>query len=224
MVRRPGGGAARQHALVPDRDGSLCRRTSPEPQAAIAWPRHATDAGEIRASLSKTATGERIAEAVQRPTMKFVATKTVEQLDLQALHRVRAQADRPAHRYRQPDSCCWTAGLRCGRDRASCAPKLPRILATRCDVLSPRMVYVIEELAGEWHRLNERIKSVSSEIEAIGRSGPSMRPVDDRAWHRSDHIERDGGRNRQWRGSHEAWLIYVKKLRARAAKEPKLAE
>src|SRR5215471_16555672 len=35
--------------------------------------------------------GESIAEAVQRPTMKFVATKTAEQLDLQALHRVRAQ-------------------------------------------------------------------------------------------------------------------------------------
>ena len=32
---------------------------------------------------------EAIAEAVQRPTMKFVATKTVNQLDLQALHRVR---------------------------------------------------------------------------------------------------------------------------------------
>ena len=32
-----------------------------------------------------------IAEAVQRPTMKFVATKTAEQLDLQALHRVRAR-------------------------------------------------------------------------------------------------------------------------------------
>jgi transposase len=32
---------------------------------------------------------EAIAEAVQRPTMKFVATKTVDQLDLQALHRVR---------------------------------------------------------------------------------------------------------------------------------------
>ena len=30
-----------------------------------------------------------IAEAVQRPTMKFVATKTADQLDLQALHRVR---------------------------------------------------------------------------------------------------------------------------------------
>src|SRR6266542_6451791 len=32
---------------------------------------------------------EAIDEAVQRPTMKFVATKTAEQLDLQALHRVR---------------------------------------------------------------------------------------------------------------------------------------
>ena len=32
---------------------------------------------------------EAIAEAVQRLTMKFVATKTADQLDLQALHRVR---------------------------------------------------------------------------------------------------------------------------------------
>src|SRR4051812_41274121 len=32
---------------------------------------------------------EAIAEAVQRPTMKFVATKTADQLDLQALHRLR---------------------------------------------------------------------------------------------------------------------------------------
>jgi transposase len=31
---------------------------------------------------------EAIAEAVQRPTMRFVATKTADQLDLQALHRV----------------------------------------------------------------------------------------------------------------------------------------
>ena len=50
---------------------------------------------------------EAIAEAVQRPTMKFVATKTADQLDLQALHRVRE---------------CWSAALRCGRDSGSCAP------------------------------------------------------------------------------------------------------
>ncbi|MGH9547463.1 MAG: IS110 family transposase [Terriglobales bacterium] len=33
--------------------------------------------------------GEAIAEAVQRPTMRFVPIKSPEQLDLQALHRVR---------------------------------------------------------------------------------------------------------------------------------------
>jgi transposase len=43
---------------------------------------------------------EAIAEAVQRPTMKFVATKTADQLDLQALHRVRECLVSPSA------SCC----------------------------------------------------------------------------------------------------------------------
>jgi transposase len=47
---------------------------------------------------------EAIAEAVQRPTMKFVATKTADQLDLQALHRVRASGQ-PTYRHHQPDPC-----------------------------------------------------------------------------------------------------------------------
>jgi len=34
---------------------------------------------------------EAFAESVQRPTVRFVATKTVEQLDLQALHRVHSR-------------------------------------------------------------------------------------------------------------------------------------
>jgi hypothetical protein len=43
---------------------------------------------------------EAIAEAVQRPTMKFVTTKTADQLDLQALHRVRAPGQ-PMHWHHQ---------------------------------------------------------------------------------------------------------------------------
>ena len=45
-----------------------------------------SDASSVRLPFRD---GEAIAEAVQRPTMKFIATKTAEQLDLQALHRVR---------------------------------------------------------------------------------------------------------------------------------------
>jgi hypothetical protein len=46
---------------------------------------------------------EAIAEAVQRPTMKFVATKTAEQLDLQALHRVRERLVSQRTRHHQSD-------------------------------------------------------------------------------------------------------------------------
>jgi transposase len=47
--------------------------------------------------------------------------------------------------------------------------ELPRILTTPPDVLSPRMVHVIEDLAGDWRRLDERIDGLSIEIEAIAR-------------------------------------------------------
>jgi transposase len=47
--------------------------------------------------------------------------------------------------------------------------ELPRILAAPCDALSPRMLRVIEGLAGDWRRLDERIEGLSSEIEALAR-------------------------------------------------------
>src|SRR6266545_3763008 len=64
---------------------------------------------------------EAIAEAVQRPTMKFVATKTADQLDLQALHRVRERlvSHALASSIRSAPSC-WNVALPCGRGSASC--------------------------------------------------------------------------------------------------------
>jgi transposase len=47
--------------------------------------------------------------------------------------------------------------------------ELPRLLATPPEVLSPRMVRVVEDLAGDWRRLDERIEELSGEIEAIAR-------------------------------------------------------
>ena len=50
---------------------------------------------------------EAIAEAVQRPTMKFVATKTAEQFDLQALHRVRERLVSQPPDHGSIDACDW---------------------------------------------------------------------------------------------------------------------
>jgi transposase len=47
--------------------------------------------------------------------------------------------------------------------------ELPIILASRTDVLSARMLRVIEDLAGDWRRLDERIETLSREIETIAR-------------------------------------------------------
>jgi len=113
---------------------------------------------------------EAIAEAVQRPTMKFVATKTAEQLDLQALHRVRERlVSQRTGIINQIRAFLLERGVAVRQGLRFLRAELPRILATPCDVLSPRMVQVLEGLAVDWRRLDERIERLSSEIEALAR-------------------------------------------------------
>jgi hypothetical protein len=87
VLGRSGRGPSRntlcQHAVVHGRHRSMRRRAPSQPQA------------------------EAFAEAVQRPTMKFVATKTTDQLDLQALHRVGSgwSASAPASSIKSVPSC-----------------------------------------------------------------------------------------------------------------------
>ena len=116
---------------------------------------------------------EAIAEAVQRPTMKFVATKTVDQLDLQALHRVRERfVGQRTGIVNQIRAFMLERGIAVRQGIRFLRTELPIILATRTDVLSPRMLHVIEDLAGDWRRLDERIEALSSEIGAIAAADP----------------------------------------------------
>jgi len=113
---------------------------------------------------------EAIAEAVQRPTMKFVATKTAEQLDLQALHRVRERlVSQRTGIVNQIRALLLERGVAVRQGLRFLRAELPRILAMPCDVLSPRMVRVLEDLACDWRRLDERIEGLSSEIEVLAR-------------------------------------------------------
>jgi transposase len=113
---------------------------------------------------------EAIAEAVQRPTMKFVATKTADQLDLQALHRVRERlVSQRTGIINQIRAFLLERGIAVRQGQRFLRTELPRILAMPPDVLSPRMVRIIEGLAGDWRRLDERVEDLSSEIDAIAR-------------------------------------------------------
>jgi transposase len=113
---------------------------------------------------------EAIAEAVQRPTMKFVATKTAEQLDLQALHRVRERlVSQRTGIINQIRAFLLERGVAVRQGLRFLRIELPSILATRSDVLSSRMLRIIEDLSGDWRRLDERIEAISGEIEALAR-------------------------------------------------------
>ncbi len=113
---------------------------------------------------------EAIAEAVQRPTMKFVATKTSDQLDLQALHRVRERlVSQRTGIINQIRAFLLERGIAVRQGQRFLRARLPDILAMPSDILSTRMVRVIEDLASDWRRLDDRIEALSGEIEALAR-------------------------------------------------------
>ena len=113
---------------------------------------------------------EAIAEAVQRPTMKFVATKTADQLDLQALHRVRERfVGQRTGIINQIRAFLLERGIAVRQGPRFLRTELPSILATRTDTLSPRMLRILEDLMADWRRLDARVEDLSSEIEALAR-------------------------------------------------------
>jgi transposase len=89
-----------------------------------------------------------IAEAVQRPSTRCVPIKTDDQLDLQALHRVRSRliGDRTAV-INQLRGFLLEHGIAVRQGHRFLRQQLPQqILATRSDMLSPRMIRIIGEL------------------------------------------------------------------------------
>jgi transposase len=111
---------------------------------------------------------EAIAEAVQRPTMRFVTTKTVEQLDLQALHRVRERlVSQRTGIINQIRAFLLERGIAVRQGLRFLRAELPGILAARSDLLTPRMAHIIEGLAVDWRLLDERIDQISKEIQTL---------------------------------------------------------
>jgi transposase len=111
---------------------------------------------------------EAIAEAVQRPTMHFVAIKTPEQMDLLALHRVRSRlVGQRTGVINQIRGFLIERGITVRQGVVPLRKALPDILSSHPDALSPRMINLITELVQDWRRLDERIAAVSAEIESL---------------------------------------------------------
>ena len=111
---------------------------------------------------------EGIAEAALRPNLHLVAEKSQEQLDLQALHRVRSRlVSRRTATINQIRAFLIEQGIAVRRGAHSLRNSLFPILENRKDEISERMHHLIIGLYEDWLWLDERIKSISAEIEEI---------------------------------------------------------
>lgn len=109
-----------------------------------------------------------IAEAVTRPTMRFVLPKSNEQLDLQAIHRIRDRlvGERTAV-INQIRGFLVEYGLPVAVGRAALRRDLAGILEDAQNGLSEKMRQLVARLREHWQHLESQIDECMQEIEGI---------------------------------------------------------
>jgi transposase len=110
----------------------------------------------VKTNKHDRADAEAIAEAVQRPQMRFVPIKSAAQRDLQALHRARdrlvAQRTGPINQMR---AFLLERGITLRQGRQALAKALPELLET--DELSPLLRGLRARLRRHWQALDAEI-------------------------------------------------------------------
>lgn len=111
-----------------------------------------------------------IAEAVTRPTMRFVLPKSIEQLDLQAIHRIRDRlvGERTAA-INQIRGFLIENGLPVKEGRPALKRDLANVLEDAENGLSGMMRQLVSRLQTHWQHLEEQIEECTHDIELIVR-------------------------------------------------------
>lgn len=112
-----------------------------------------------------------IAEAVQRPTMRFVPVRSIEQTDLQAIHRVRDQlVSERTGTVNQIRAFLLEFGIAVSVGRSKIEAQLPRLLEDAENELSRRMRALLSQLQDRLRRIQCEIDAVTEQIEEIATS------------------------------------------------------
>jgi transposase len=118
----------------------------------------------VKAQKNDDRDAEAIAEAATRPTMRFVALKSEEQLDMQTLHRVRDRlvAERTSL-MNQIRSLLLERGIVVPQGRQKLAEHLAQAQG-EASLLSPRMRVLLADLEMRLNELDERIEAFNKEF------------------------------------------------------------
>lgn len=122
----------------------------------------------VKSNKNDTIDAAAIAEAVTRPTMRFVELKRPDQVDVQALHRIRDQM--VGNRTRlicQMRAFCLEYGVAIRQGAGLFKLELPRIIAEDSNDLTPTMRRLLQELFDDLKTLESRIAVITHEIESL---------------------------------------------------------
>ncbi len=130
----------------------------------------------VKSNKNDYVDAEAIAEAVQRPTMRFVPVKNEAQLDLQALHRVRDRwIGRKTAGINQLRGFLLEHGITVAAGPAHLKRQIPSILEDAENLLSPRMRTLLLELRDEWAKLEEQIDTANREFAEVAKEDDGCR-------------------------------------------------
>lgn len=130
----------------------------------------------VKSNKNDIIDAEAIAEAVTRPTMRFVEVRTSDQIDVQALHRVRDRL--VAQRTRvicQMRAFCLEYGSAMHQGAGKFKADMPRVLEDEDNDLSAPMRQLLMSLFEDIRYLEQRIAEVSRQIEAAADADDTAR-------------------------------------------------
>jgi transposase len=144
----------------------------------------------VKSNKNDFVDAEAIAEAVERKNMRFVQIKTDDQLDLQAIHRVRDRLiSRRTAVINQLRAFLQERGMVFTQKPAKLKTAMADILENAEADLTLQMRNLINMLWGEWKLVEQQIEELSDELERISASDAgctaSVRfPASGRLWRR----------------------------------------
>ncbi len=122
----------------------------------------------VKSQKNDVADAEAICEAMSRPGMRYVGIKTVEQQDIQALHRVRSSViGQRTAQGNQIRGLVAEYGLVAPKQLAPLRRAIPGWLEDASNELTPGFRCLLNSLWEELVRLDERIKELDREIEQM---------------------------------------------------------
>ena len=124
----------------------------------------------VKSNKTDANDAEAICEAMSRPSMRFVGVKTVEQQDLQAVHRVRSSLIRErTAKANQLRGLVYEYGLVAPRELISLRRAVPEWLEDAENGLTARFRSLLAGLYRDLQRFDERVRELDQEIAAIAR-------------------------------------------------------